>query len=420
MEALLCLLYSVLFILLIFKWKFFSVDSLSKSFFVFVFILKIASGLALWWIYTYYYTDRSTADIYKYFDDSKIIFGSLKNSVTDFFNLILGTGDDAHLKQYYVKMNYWYREFEGSTINEDRTMIRANAILTFFSFGQFNVHTVFFSFLSLIGLTAIYKTFSKYLTEKKTAFAILLFLFPSLLFWGSGVLKESLVLFAMGILVYTFSKMLDRTSFIKNLTAFLIFTFLLLIIKAYMLLILIPGLFIWLILKLTGENYALIKFFIGISLCIATVLFIPKINLLERIVTKQRMFINVGNGGTHLLHNNKFVYIKHEVNNPITLVDEKGYCKINDAVKYQYWLRENPKDTFVTTSANDTATYWIFYSQAPSGSGINISKLENNFFSFFKNAPFAFWNVLSRPYAWEAKSFMLILPALENLFIIFF
>src|SRR3972149_39043 len=100
MEALLCLLYSVLFILLIFKWKFFSVDSLSKSFFVF--ILKIASGLGLWWIYTYYYTDRSTADIYKYFDDSKIIFGSLKNSVTDFFNLILGTGDDAHLKQYYL------------------------------------------------------------------------------------------------------------------------------------------------------------------------------------------------------------------------------------------------------------------------------------------------------------------------------
>ena len=417
MEPLLCLLYSTLFIIMILKWKFFSVDALSKSFFALIFILKIASGLSLWLIYTYYYTDRSTADIYKYFDDSSVIFGSLKNSFLDFFKLIFWAGDETHLKQYVLKMDYWYREFEGNAINEDRTMIRVNALFRLFSFGYFNVHTVFFSCLSLIGLTAIYRTFSKFLSGRKRIFAILLFLFPSLLFWGSGVLKESLVLFAVGILVYSFSKMLEG-NFLKNFIFVLIFTLLLLLIKSYMLLVLIPGFLIWMMLKLTGENYAFIKFLLGISVCIAGAFLIPKINLAERIVTKQKMFINIANGGTHLMHHNKFVYIKPEIKNPITFRDEKRYCKINDGVQYQYWLRENNKDTLAATSENDTASYWIFYSQPPSGSRINIGRLENIFFSFLKNAPLAFWNSLARPYPWEAKSVLLILPALENLLIL--
>lgn len=417
MEALLCLLYSILFIYIILKWNFFSAEGLSKSFFTLVFLLKAAAGLALWWVFTYYYSDRSTADIYKYFDDSKVVHSALKNSFADYLGLLLGTGNEEQLRPYVLQMDHWYREFEGNLINEDRTMIRVNALLRLFSFGYFNVHTVFFCFLSLTGLAAIYKTFSKALKEKQKVFALLAFLFPSLLFWGSGVLKESLVLFAAGMLVYHFGKLMRERLSVLSVLSVLMFGFLLLLVKSYMLALLAPGFLLWIIFRITGDRFSVLKLFIVAAAC-TVVFFLPALNLPDKIITKQRMFINVANGGTHLMNQNKFVYISPEVQNPITLTEEKRYCKINDGVHHQYWFRENNKDTFTAVSQSDTATYWIFYSQPPSGSRIAIGKLENNFFSFVKNIPFAFLNVLSRPYMWEAKAPLLVPPAIENVLIL--
>ncbi len=417
MEILLCILWSLLFILLIQRMRFFETKDISRHTISFFFIIKVLAGVALWAVYTFYYTDRSTADIYKYFDDSRVIHSALRHSARDYFNLLFGTGSDRNLQEYILKMNYWYREFESNIINEDRTMIRFNAVLQLFSFGYFNVHTVFFSFLSLCGLAGIYKTFAPALEGKRRTFAILLFLFPSLLFWCSGVLKESLVLFTAGMLIYHFNKLLSDKKPKSFLFSFL-FACLLLITKSYMLLVLVPGLLCWLIIHLTGNHFSLLKFALAAGICVTAAFTVHKLGLPERIVTKQKMFVNVANGGTHLLSGNKFVYISPEVNNPVTPTGEKGYARIRDGVPYQYWFREKPNDTLTATAQADTTSYWVFYSQPPSGSRISIAKLDERFTSFLKAAPQAFGNVMLRPYMWEARSPLLIVPALENVFLV--
>jgi len=53
-----------------------------------------------------------------------------------------------------------------------------------------------------------------------------------------------------------------------------------------------------------------------------------------------------------------------------------------------------------------------------SNSAITIQPLENNIAGFLKNIPYALWNVLTRPYLWEAKSFLWIIPSIENILII--
>ena len=65
--------------------KFFDIEGVSKQTFSGIFILKIIFGLLLWAIYTFYYKDRATADIYKYFDDSKVLFDSLKINQIHYF-----------------------------------------------------------------------------------------------------------------------------------------------------------------------------------------------------------------------------------------------------------------------------------------------------------------------------------------------
>ena len=68
--------------------NFFYAEGLSRTAISLFFILKIFAGLALWTLYTYYYPDRATADIFKYFDDSKIMYDALFEKPDDFQKFI--------------------------------------------------------------------------------------------------------------------------------------------------------------------------------------------------------------------------------------------------------------------------------------------------------------------------------------------
>jgi len=148
--------------------RFFNADGISKRSFIILFILKLFFGFALWAIYTFYYTERVTADIYKYFDDSKVIFDCLKTNPADYFKMLFGIKNNTHaFDHYYSQMNFWAQKSGTSIYNDSHTIIRFNALVRLFSFGYYNVHTVVICFLSLIGLTAIYKTFVIELQDKK-------------------------------------------------------------------------------------------------------------------------------------------------------------------------------------------------------------------------------------------------------------
>jgi hypothetical protein len=53
------------------------------------------------------------------------------------------------------------------------------------------------------------------------------------------------------------------------------------------------------------------------------------------------------------------------------------------------------------------------------GSYYEIPQLEPTIFSIIKNSPLAFWNTLTRPFITEAHSIIVLVSALENLFVIF-
>ena len=60
-----------------------------------LFVLKILAGTALWAVYTYIYTDRLTADIFKYFDDSAVLYAALWDQPGDFFRMLFGIANDT-------------------------------------------------------------------------------------------------------------------------------------------------------------------------------------------------------------------------------------------------------------------------------------------------------------------------------------
>ena len=91
--------------------------------------LKLLAAYSLYAIYTYYYTDRASADMFKYFDDASTLFNSTKGNISLRWQLILGIGERTpHLDEILTKTQFW----DTATplfFNDNRTMIRLNLIL---------------------------------------------------------------------------------------------------------------------------------------------------------------------------------------------------------------------------------------------------------------------------------------------------
>ena len=295
----------MIFLLLIFKLKFFRVAGLSPRLIAIVFGIKVLAGVGLSMIYTHYYPDRTKADIYKYFDDSAIMYEALEESPEDFFRMLFSTGNDnPHFDQYYRKMNNWYREYESNLYNDSHTIIRFNAALRIFSRGYYNVHTVFMCFLSLIGLVALFKALSRFFTGRKGPLILAVFLLPSVIFWGSGVLKEGLLLMGLGLLVYHLFALLHRKEkglatppWWWSIPVILFCLFLLFHLKFYVIMALIPGMIAYVLVVKTGPRFILLKYLAVGAVCVVSALNLhhihPEFDAVKLLMQKQHDFIRL-------------------------------------------------------------------------------------------------------------------------------
>lgn len=356
-EIPLILFYLVLAYFAIQKISFFKLDGIHNGFVSVIFLLKVTAGTFLALIYVYYYTDRSTADVFKYFDDSKYMSDALWSKPGDFFRMLFGFDNDNEYfnTNYYNHMNNWFRKYESNIYNDSHTIIRINALMRIFSFGSYHVHTIFACFLSLIGLVALYKSFVKFAADKRKLIAMLSFLLPSVVFWSSGVLKESFLVFGLGLFFYVFILIIEKKWNWKLLGIGMIVFVLLLYLKVYVLMALLPGFigFYW--VKRTNYTFIVLKYLTIILISIFGAIFFeyffPKYHMLEIFVQKQQDFI-----------------------------------RLSEAMN--------------------------------SGSRIDLVPLENNWCSFLIAAPSAFFTVLLRPFIWESTSPLMVLAALENLVIV--
>ncbi|HNS13084.1 MAG TPA: hypothetical protein PKM97_10775 [Bacteroidia bacterium] len=357
MEWILVTGYSFLFISLILSLKRFHLDGIPRKWLISVFCLKVISGICLGLIYTHVYTDRSTADTFKFFDDSRVIFASLSSKPYDFFRMFTGIGGNApELRPYYVEMDAWLNT--DVLFNDNKTIIRLNVLFQFFSLGKYYVHVVFINFISFIGLFYIYKTFVKYIPSAAKILFVSTFLIPSVLFWGSGLLKDGLLIFAFGIMLYSYDKLYRDPKNFRHLPVF-IFSFLLLVFtKLYILIIIIPGLVAWYWARNQAGTKAVLKF----SVCYL-LYFIIAFNI-HHIVPKYN---------------------------------------VTDII---YWKQHN-----FHTLAEITDAKSIF----------DIPKLEYGILSIIKNSPVAFFNTLIRPLPTDIHGNKLIMAAsIENIFILLF
>jgi len=431
----LAIIYFILFCFFINKLSFFKDNKLSFKLILFILLIKAFGCLVYYWIYFNYYPGSFKNDSTSTMHDALVIYNTLPDHVFDYLKMIFGLHSnnvsDPLYNSYFQYIDKWGNSDSTSDffLNDNRTSIRLNAFIMLFSRGNYMVHAFVMIAISFIGQFAFYKTFKEYFLKKEILLALVIFVTPSILFWTSGVLKEPLVVFLLGIFIYFYFQIFVHKQYkIKNVLFLMLSICFFIILKPYVILMAAVPLFIYKLVLFFKIKKVVLFYFFGIifiySLSITTFKYVFNKDVIQTIVNRQNDFVNLSKGGIFLLNKTKYVRLDVKDMKSVLMVDSvKMLCKIKPHSKLMYWdvnHINNLRDTLFDYDNQDTSIFHFHSASPPAGSGINISKLENSYSSFAKLIPLSLFNVFCRPFFYDSHSFTELIASLENLFILLF
>jgi hypothetical protein len=242
MGTLLTLFYISFIIFLIYRYKNLQPPGIKLIYVSFYFILKCAIGIALGLFYKQYY---GGGDTFGYYYDSSQLFSLLFNDPISYLRILTGLyADSPEIIDHVSILQLWNSSGFDDYYNDARTLLKVNSIIRIISFGYYDVHVVWMNFLSYLGLLWLYKVFirSDYENESRIPLIKLIpFLLPSVLIWGSGLLKEPLIILFLGALFRTF-QLLVTEGRIRFLVLSIVLMFTFIFVKTYIIALILPGL----------------------------------------------------------------------------------------------------------------------------------------------------------------------------------
>jgi hypothetical protein len=254
--------------------------------------IKGFTSLILLYVYTSIYPLRKEADVFKYYDDGIMLSEIAAEQPAAFTRIMLGTWTASDLR-YLNRLNYWFRSYDHGISNDNRVVIRVNAVLNLFTRGSYGLNLVVFLALSWLGSYWLFRLFMELSASKITSY-IAAFLLPSTVFWSSGILKEALLFFALGGFLYSLFQLYQRFR-LDFLFLGILSLFLLSFLKIYILIALLPLVVITWIWARTGSWRMLYSSAIGFLalFALSQLLFFSEWSILSTLQGKQFDFIQM-------------------------------------------------------------------------------------------------------------------------------
>lgn len=336
-------------------------NQFTKPYFIPALTLKFVGSIAMGFIYQFYY---GGGDTFNYYYHATLIHAAFDHSFATGLKLMLDNGgskDPAILP--YVAGMFWHEPNSAEFL-----VSRIAAFFGLLCFNSYVVISLFFTLISFSGVWAMYIAFAKIRPHVYKQLAWTLFYIPSLFFWGSGLLKDSLCLGALGWLFYALYRgAIQRQAPLKCSIIGAMTIYALLSIKVYILLCFMPAALLWVF----NETNSQIK------------------NQTVRLLAKP-LFIAVG------------VAVGFFAALNITKGDAKyDVDKIGERSKI-------------------TSEYIYEQSVLQEGSAYHLGELDGTIGGMVKLAPMAIVTSLFRPFPWEAKNPVMVLSAIEAFFFLIF
>ncbi len=321
-------------------------------------MLKIGGGIFLVLIYTVYYKGGDTT---AYFE-SAVVLDRLRDINFSGYLEIMGNNLTQETYSYFTSETAWPQYFFDK---QSFTVVRVANIVNNVGFDSYMLTTVVLSALTYNGIWRLFLLFTELYPKyvKQLSYSILYI--PSVLFWGSGILKDTLTL--MGACWFTFSfykVFIKRDKMLINAFTMVASAWLILQMKPYIFIALVPGALIWFSFeKIQSISSPIVKFFIA-PLIIATILGIGSLAL-------------------------------------SSISDSFGqYSSINKIV-----------DKAIITQKDLKMEY-------NKGNSFDIGTFDGSLTSIVKNFPLATFAGLFFPQLWHVKNPVMLLAAVENTFLL--
>jgi hypothetical protein len=202
---------------------------------------KIAGGLAFGAIYVFYYGGGDTTSFY----ECSLAFSNLfTTDFTTFLEAYFGDGSQETKSLFTSDTGspMWYM------FRDDKTRIVMKLIVPFLLLGfkSYFIATFLVSIVTYGGLWQLYLMFTRHFPQYRKALAIGILFMPSVIFWGSGILKDSFTLAATCYFIVATDRIISRSgNSVIKWVMLIAAGYIILLIKPYILIILLPGTMVW-------------------------------------------------------------------------------------------------------------------------------------------------------------------------------
>jgi len=292
MTYLLFAVYLVLFSWLITRVKFIQQSGLPNYWLIGLFVLKVAAGVAYGWYYTTIPNYEQSADTWKFFFDSKSDTALLFHDPLRYFTSIYDNPYDKDFRHLFSSVNSYWNDLKHIY------MVKIMSLFNVLSGTRYYVNVIFYSFITFFGPIAFIRVMNDLFPDRKLLITCGTFLFPSFLFWSSGIHKDGLIFLFLSLIVYVMYFGLKKKRLgIKEFFIILLLLSLIFPVRNHVVLACIPGLLAWWI----AEKYFKRKWiaFVLVTI-IGTIIFFaakyihPKLDLPISIVMRNKGFISLG------------------------------------------------------------------------------------------------------------------------------
>lgn len=240
-------------------------------------------------------------------------------------------------------------------------------IISYFSFGRFLIISMVFATLAYTGMIKMLETFTDLMPEWHERIAFIVLFFPSVAVYGSGILKDTLCITALGWLIYYCHKLFVKKIFKFSYLFIILFCIIIIaVIKVYIIAAFIVPLFLYIMLSMLKkiENVFLRRIMQPLVFGLMVLVYI---------IFSQQIDASLG-----------------------------GYAS---------------ETIFKTVTEQQNAYKEL---QEESGSFFEMAPMEQSLAGFIKKIPEGITATLFRPFIWESKKIIMLFSALESLFILLF
>lgn len=204
-------------------------------------LARFGGAIALGLIYQFYYRG---GDTFNYFTHgSRWIWQAFMDDPMLGLSMLFESGGERVFNTFEYSQHIWYYRDVNSFF-----IVRLTAFFDIVTFHTYSATALFFSIFAFSGSWAMFSAVTKlYQSINLRLLAISLLFVPSIIFWGSGILKDTITLASLGWLTWALIHIIELKRrhymflFIVLISVWLIYS-----IKVYILICYVPVTFIWL------------------------------------------------------------------------------------------------------------------------------------------------------------------------------